>query len=232
MDIIDNYCDTSFDNYLAGIEGINRLPWVGVNYKDRKIKTLVLGESVYDWNPKDPSSAERISDSHNLRKLHKAHVFDFNRNSRFVRNIERAIFSKKNPTNEEKAYFWNSVVYHNLVNRVIKTKKHRPSYDDYYFGWKVFEKLTSVFDVDQVIVYGLEGIKIKAFKNYYKDVGAAPLQSSNLGKVGRSMPKKFVIEKDGKTVSILFIRHPSAYFGWKKWSNVIRSEIAVPGQIV
>lgn len=231
MGIIESYCDTSFDDQLVDIEGINRLPWVGVNYKDKKLKTLVLGESVYDWNPKDPSSAERIADSYNLRKLHKAHAFDFKRNSKFVRNIERAIYSKKKPTNEEKADFWNSVVYHNLVSRVIKTKKHRPSYDDYYFGWKVFDKLTSVFDVDQVIVYGLEGVKIKAFNSYFKGVGITPVQSSNLEKVGRSRPKKFILEKDGKNIDILFIRHPSAYFGWKKWSAVIQSELAVPGQI-
>lgn len=230
MGIIESNYDTSFDDQLSDMEGVNRLPWVGVNYKDMNPKTLVLGESVYDWNPKDPSSAGRISDSDNLRKLHKAHAFDFKRNSKFVRNIERAIYSKKRPTNEEKAEFWNSVVYHNLVSRVIKTKKHRPTYDDYYFGWKIFDKITSVFGVDQVIVYGLEIVKIKAFKDYFKGAGIAPLQSSNLEKVGRSKPKKFIIEKDGKNISILFIRHPSAYFSWKKWSSVIRSEIVVPGQ--
>lgn len=231
MEYVDNYCDTFFDDQLVVIEGIFRLPWVGVNYKNKNPKTLVLGESVYGWNPKDPSSAERISDSYNLRKLQKAHAFDFKKNSKFVRNIERAIYSKKRPTNEEKAEFWNSVVYHNLVSRIIKTKKHRPSYNDYYLGWKIFDKLISVFDVDQVIVYGLETVKIKAFKSYFKDVGIAPLKSSNLEKVGRSKPKKFIIEKDGKNLSILFIRHPSAYFSWKKWSSVIQSEIVVPDQV-
>lgn len=231
MGIFESDFDTSFDDQLGDIDGVNRLPWVGVNYKDTNLKTLVLGESVYDWNPKDPSSAGRISDSDNLRKLHKAHAFDFKRNSKFVRNIERAIYSKKTPTNEEKAEFWSSVVYHNLVSRVIKTKKHRPAYVDYYFGWKTFDKLTSVFDVDQVIVYGLESVKIKAFKDYFKDAGITHLQSSNLEKVGRFKPKKFIIEKDGRNISILFIRHPSAFFSWKKWSSVIRSEITVPGQI-
>lgn len=85
--------------------------------------------------------------------------------------------------------------------------------------------------MDQVIVYGLESVKIKAFKDYFKDAGIAHFQSSNLEKVGRFKPKKFIIEKDGKNISILFIRHPSAFFSWKKWSSVIRSEITVPGQI-
>jgi hypothetical protein len=231
LDNIESYCDTSFDDQLLDFENINRLPWVGINYKDKNPKTLVLGESVYDWNPKDPSSIDRIYDSYNLRKLHKAHAFDFKRNSKFVRNIERAIYSKRRPTNEEKSDFWNSVVYHNLVNRVLKTKKHRPSYDDYYSGWKVFDKITSVFYVDQVIVYGLENLKIKAFKSYFKDIGIAPVQVSNLSKVGRSKPKKFIVEKGGKSISILFIRHPSAYFSWKKWSAVIHAEITVPSQI-
>tara|TARA_Y100001951_G_scaffold104157_1_gene114963 strand:- start:542 stop:1240 length:699 start_codon:yes stop_codon:yes gene_type:complete len=231
VDNTESHCETSFDETLLRIKDINRLPWVGKNYKKQSYKTLILGESVYDWNPADSSSIGRISDSYNLRKLHKALAFDFNQNARFIRNIERAIYSKRNPTNEEKAHLWNSVVYHNLVCRVLETNRHRPSYDDYYTGWKVFDKLTTVFDIDQVIVYGLESPKIIAFNSYYKDIGILPVQTSNLCKVGRTKPKKYIIEKDGKDINILFIRHPSAFFSWRKWSTVIQSEMAVSGEI-
>lgn len=225
------YCDTTFDKQISDIEGINRLPWVGLNYKNQKVKTLLLGESVYDWNPKDPSSIEKIYDSSSLRRIHKSHALNFKKNSKFVRNIERALFFKRRPADDEKLLLWNSVVYHNLVSKVLKTKKHRPTYDDYYFGWNVFDNLISVFDVDQVIVYGLESVKIKAFKNYFKESGIVPFQPISIEKVGRSKPKKFIVEKDGKSINILFIRHPSAYFSWKKWSPVIRSEIAALGQV-
>lgn len=225
------YCDTTFDKQISDIEGINRLPWVGLHYKNQKVKTLLLGESVYDWSPNDPSSIEKIYDSNSLRKIHKSNALDFRKNSKFVRNIERALFFKRRPTDEEKSLLWNSVVYHNLVSKVLKTKKHRPTYDDYYFGWKTFDKLIPVFDIDQVIVYGLESLKIKAFKNYFEEAAITPLQPIVLEKVGRSKPKKFTIEKDEKNINIIFIRHPSAYFSWKKWSSIIQSEIADLGQI-
>lgn len=227
----EKFCDTSFDKQISDIEGINRLPWVGVHYSNQKVKTLLLGESVYDWSPKDPSSIEKIYDSNSLRRIHKSHALNFKKNSKFVRNIERALFFKKRPTDEEKSLLWNSVVYHNLVSKVLKTKKHRPTYDDYYFGWKTFDKLIPVFDVDQVIVFGLESVKIKAFKNYFEEIGITLLHSISIEKVGRSRPKKFTIKKAGKSINIIFIRHPSAYFSWKKWSPVIKSEIAALGQI-
>jgi len=40
--------------------------------------------------------------------------------SGFVRNIERALYEKKYPSDDEKHGLWNKVAYHNLVARVLK----------------------------------------------------------------------------------------------------------------
>ncbi|WP_404417795.1 hypothetical protein [Marinospirillum sp.] len=227
-----SYCDTTFDKQLSNIEGVNRLPWIGLNYNNQKVKTLLLGESVYDWKPKDPSNFEKIYHSDSLRKIHKSHALNFKKNSKFVRNIERALFIKKYPTDDEKSLLWNSVVYHNLVSKVLKTKKKRPAYSDYYYGWHVFGSLVSILDIDQVLVYGLENSKIKSFLQYCDEKNFTIIEKIKIkDKVGRSYPRKITFQIHGKNISMLFIRHPSSYFSWKKWGSVIRSTINVPDNI-
>jgi hypothetical protein len=200
------FCDISFDSNLSAIDGISRLPWIGNRYKKQKIKMLILGESVYDWNPSDPLNFSKISSANNLRNLHNNHALNFKRKSKFVRNIERAVYSKRSPTDIEKKQLWDSVSYHNLVGRVLKTKKHRPSYNDYLSGWSTFEALLDLLEFDEVIVYGLEKKKIKALIDYC-DENKLNIERQKLpDKVGRSYPQTIFIKKSSRVVKLLFIR--------------------------
>ncbi|QJW85330.1 hypothetical protein HK414_23990 [Ramlibacter terrae] len=45
--------DTTFDELLDSIEGLNWLPWVGSEWKKRPHRIVVLGESAYFKNPKN-----------------------------------------------------------------------------------------------------------------------------------------------------------------------------------
>jgi hypothetical protein len=228
----NDFCDISYDTEIEKLEGINRLPWVGTSYREQEVKILVLGESVYDWNPKDPESIGKISSPYNLRSLHKNHALNFNRKSKFVRNIERAIYGKRKPSDDEKNVFWSSVSYHNLVSRVLKSKKHRPSYSDYYSGWGIFDKLIDTLEIDEVIVYGLEQKKIKSLVEYSERNGLSLERAKLPEKVGRSFPRRITIKRGAKEVKLLFIRHPSSYFSWEKWSPIINNEIHFPGTVV
>lgn len=231
MGIAEVVWDTAFDEQLREVEGLVRLPWVGLNFKSQACKTLVLGESVYDWSPEKPGNLEKISEPGNLRRLHKSKALNFDNGAAFVRNIEKAIYSKEEPSNSEKAYLWDSVVYHNLVSRVLKSIDHRPTFNDYLAGWSVFDRVVSIFGVDQVLVYGLEQKKIKALTKYCNrsDNDLTIVERAKLPqRISRSHPRKIVLEKNGKQISMLFIRHPSAFFSWAKWAPVIRSSIVVP----
>ncbi|MGV8844579.1 MAG: hypothetical protein ACOH2I_15445 [Pseudomonas sp.] len=226
MNLETNFFDVSFDSKLSNIQGISRLPWVGNIYKTQKIKTLILGESVYDWKPSDPLNFSRISSANNLRNLHINHALNFKKKSKFVRNIERAVYSKRNPTNSEKEKFWNSVCYHNLVGRVLKTKKNRPSHEDYLSGWSVFEALFDLLEFEEVIVYGLENKKIKALIEHCNKKELILEHAKLKDKIGRSHPLTANITKGNRVIKLLFIRHPSSYFSWKKWAPIINSEIS------
>jgi len=222
----DINCDLSFDQNLKLIEGVNRLPWVGKAFYTQKHKIFILGESIYNWKPEDQSFISHIEAPDNLRNLHVNHAMNFKKNSKFVRNIERAIYNKKKPTDSEKNKLWTSVIYHNLVKRVLKSNKHRPSYNDYLSGWTTFGELVDLFLPDQVIVYGLERKKIDSFLEYCQVNKIEIIKREKIPvKVGRSHPRKIVVNKNGKEVMLLFIKHPSSYFSWKKWSPIINHHL-------
>jgi hypothetical protein len=127
--------------------------------------------------------------------------------SGFVRNIERALYEKKYPSDDEKHGLWNKVAYHNLVARVLKNINHHPSYDDYLHGWALFERVSGVLYPDQVIVYGLEKKKITAFREHFGE---------NMGiertpKIGRNQPIIANLQISEKDIKLVFVRHPSAF---------------------
>ncbi len=224
---VESFCDITLDHQITKINEIKRLPWIGNEYSNSKSKLLLLGESAYNWSPNDPTSLDRINEPMNLRKIHLHHAMDFSKKSKFVRNIEKAIFNSYSPLNAEKNELWNSVVYHNLVTRVMKTVKKRPSQDDYYKGWETFAKLIDVIRPKQVLVYGLEIKKITALHDFCKTNDFHYEQRKIPTKVGKSFPRVVNITIDQLELKILFIRHPSAYFSWKKWAPIIESELDI-----
>jgi hypothetical protein len=216
-----NQWDSTFDLALGDIVGINRLPWVGLNYSETFTKTLILGESVYNWKPDEPDFIEEISSSQHLRTLHVNHAMNPKRASGYVRNIERALSEKKNLSDDEKRGFWNKVIYHNLVARVMKNKKARPNYNDYLHGWALFERVLGVLSPDQVIVYGLEGKKIEALREHFGE----NVSIERAGKIGSNKPAIANILTSEKEIKLVFIRHPSAFFSWRKWGSFINTEL-------
>lgn len=232
--------DISYDHEFEKNPALKWWPWIGVEFKNEKYKTLILGESTYIWEAENTEKnkrkaeeariRERISRNDHLRILHQNHALDFDRASKYVRNIERAIFQTKAPSAADKGKLWASVVYHNLVLRPMPTLKDRPTDTDYAGGWEEMLKLAMLLEIDQCIVYGLEWKKIKALLLILKprrECGDLTFERPPITqKIGNSSPCVITIETNGRHLKILFIRHPSSFFNWKKWGSVIATEIA------
>ena len=207
--------DQSFDEQFGQIAGLSWLPWVG----------LILGESVYNWTPACAETQARIEHPENLRRLHVSHALNDKSKARYVRNIERALFNKRRATTDERRHFWSNVTYHNLVLRMLPSLKHRPLYSDYREGWKVAFSLVAELNVDSVVVYGLEAEKRNAFNEVAESENIRCVSLKADAKIGRSKPRVVSVEINGRTVRFIFIRHPSAYFSWKKWAPYLRQHI-------
>ncbi len=234
--------DISYDHAFETMSALKWWPWIGREFKNSKNKTLILGESTYIWDAANEDEEKRkqeearirtrVSRNDHLRILHQNHALNYSRPSKYVRNIERAISQSKAPSDVDKDKLWANVVYHNLVLRPMASLKHRPSDTDYEEGWQVMLDLATLLEIDQCIVYGLEWKKIGSLLSILKlksEQGELTYKHHKFAKkIGQSFPRVVTIEINGRCLKIIFIRHPSSFFNWEKWGEVIKTEILSP----
>lgn len=65
--------DTSFDGDFAARPNLPWWTWVGTGYSKTGPRTIVLGESIYDWGPGFIARYEKASA---LRETHNLHALD------------------------------------------------------------------------------------------------------------------------------------------------------------
>lgn len=226
MKYITGSLDTSFDEKFESSKLYPWLPWIGGGLSKSSVKTLILGESTYNWSVDEKKYKEteaKIEGNDHLRNLHTKHAINSTSRSPFVRNIERAIFQNKNP--KEASKMWLNVAYHNLVLRAMPSRKSRPTFHDYKKGWLTFLDLSATIDIDQCIVYGLEYKKIKSFLETLNEHGIDHEHRKIKPGVGRNYPRVITFSLGKKPIKMLFIRHPSSYFSWNRWGVVLNKEI-------
>lgn len=228
MENFINFIDTSFDDAFYGSNIYTWLPWVGKTFLASNAKTLILGESTYNWEKDEGRreiANERLKNPDHLRIVHKNNAIDFKGKSPYARNIERAILLKRKADKSEALGIWSNVAYHNLVLRAMHTANHRPKYNDYLDGWHCFIELAKTIPFTQCIVYGLESEKIKAFQEALNAAGIEYDYKKIKPGVGKNYPRVMNIDVSGKNIKMLFVRHPSSFFSWKKWGHVLNSEL-------
>jgi len=220
-DHLDDFFDVDFD-----ARNMTWLPWVGSKYRESECRTIILGESVYDYGNGDESVRDRIIKKDSLRRRHMTHGILAKFKSPYLRNFERAVFLNKRPSREERSLLWSKVIYHNLVSRLLPSVKHRPKLEDYVAGWQVFLDLVKIVEAKRCIVYGLEPLKIQAL------LAVLPpdvvLERKRFPIIGRNEPFALTLRIDGHQINFLFMRHPSAYFSWNKWGKLLRDTKMMP----
>lgn len=224
----EGYLDNSFDGALEILQ-LNWRPWVGCDYLVSIRKTIVLGESIYLYDGE--SSRQRILHRDSLRNRHLNHGILAKYKSRFLRNFERAVFKKKRPEAAERKRLWTGVIYHNLVPRMMESLKDRPTYNDYHTGWNDFLQLATVVKAQQCIVYGLEPQKIGALLTILAAQNVK-VHREKLPSVGNNTPSVLTFQHNNQSLKLLFIRHPSAFFAWRKWAVTLRESGLLPSEII
>lgn len=226
---LDDCQDKYFDPCFEALR-LPWLPWVGARYRAAENKTIVLGESIYDYSGGDATVFNRIMAKESLRNRHFTHGLLARFKSRYLRNFERAVFLKKRPGPEERALLWTQVVYHNLVPRMMTSLKQRPSAADYVAGWRMFFQLAATVEARRCIVYGLEPAKIDALLEALLELPpqGVPVERKRLAPVGRNRPLLISLSIGGRPMDLLFIRHPSAFFQWEEWGAVLRAADMLP----
>jgi hypothetical protein len=219
------FLDTQFDQRFEGIEAINWTPWVGDLYATCRDKVLILGESCYDWG--GITAPERLKQKTFTREMVGiAHGLNTKSKEKFFRNFERAILLKKRPNIEARNRFWRSICFHNLVLRHMPNIKIRPSIDDYKNGWRVFFKLVEATKPKICIFAGTDYSKLDTFHEIASEGDILIKRIIWRKRVGYARGTHLQVETSTKhSFSILFIKHPSFSFSWKKWGEYIRENV-------
>jgi len=226
---IEPSLDISFDSAFADRASLPWWPWVGSQFAQSEARTMLVGESVYDWNPAGSDFKTRYAGSDALRITHRNHALNLRRKSPYARNIERAIFRAATPTDEQKLHLWSSVAYHNRVLVPLASSKRRPTHDHYLAGWQELLDLCRLLAVKQCLVYGLEDKKLQALKQTVDLRGGTCIIRQVPTKVGRFVPRVASVTDGDFTTELPLIRHPSAFFNWRRWGAVIHENLALPG---
>lgn len=220
-----DYIDLSFDALFQGRKSLPWLPWVGAGFSSSPVKTMLLGESIYEWNPVTGSAARRYAEPTGLRLTHKNCAMQFDREATYVRNVERAIFSVAKPTDSQKRRLWTSVVYHNLVLQLLESSKHRPELGQFKAGWHEALDLCDMLGIEQCLVYGVASVK--ALREVVAERNLQSCIRRVKQKVGNCYPYSGMVGSGERQLKLLFIRHPSSYFSWKKWGPTVRENLSL-----
>ncbi|MTV38261.1 hypothetical protein [Duganella radicis] len=221
-----DYLDTQFD---AGFSDLRWLPWVGSAFATSPKRTMVLGESIYDYSEGRAAKRERIEDRNSLRERQLVHGIHETYRSKYLRNFGKAYYLKDKVSKAEREVLWRQMAYHNLVLRMMDSVKERPRRSDYLHGWKSLIELAQSLALQRCVVYGLDPVKLAALRDLLDQPGAPVLvERKRLPVIGRSKPLRMTLElRGGQSLALLFIRHPSAYFSWDKWGVVLGEFLGV-----
>ncbi len=211
MELSENML-TSSDDIISQIEGLKWLPWIGVNYHNSKI--MVLGESHYEDG--DNWQENNIDTTRTMIGVrfngHRGKLYSI---------VEKVLLSSESPTQAEGHDLWKSVVYYNLVQRLMSSIKERPSVEDFDKGWDTFFKLIEIIKPRYCIVLGKASC---GRLGYY-------LNNVETG-WERNIPEFYAKEKiinlikNGNKLKLIFINHPtgSRGFNFNYWANLINED--------
>ena len=224
--------DDSFDRAFETM-GLPWLPWVGIGYREAETKTLILGESIYAYGDGGETVRNRILEKQSLRQRHMAHGILANPKfkSAYLRNFERAVFLKKKPTGAQQKLLWSQVIFHNLVPRLLHSRRQRPTDEDYTNGWKIFLELAKVVQPQRCLVYGLESKKIDALMRLLDSPDTShkiAQKKQRHAAISGNRPITLSILINGRRLDVLCMRHPSSFFSWDKWGLFLRETDMMP----
>ena len=214
------------DKVLSEVDGLKWLPWVGDRFNSAPpaCKILVVGESHYQ------GESQKSIDKHKSPDFTRAVIQDLaiERNyykTRIFPNFHRAIFRTDKFDSEA---FWHLVSFYNFVQRPMNTNKGRPSYDDFYNGWKTFFELAETLNPTTCIFIGTSAVN--SLSEAAKDAGLEAPEIKKGDFISNAYPRTAVLwDKSGRPHKLVFIRHTSQMFSWRKWNDYLKTEI--PAQI-
>jgi hypothetical protein len=142
-------------------------------------------------------------------------------NEKILRNLERAFFLQAYPSSEIKTILWEHVSYYNFIQKILDSSNDRNISDiEWENSWNIFYKIINILRPTHCLFCGV-GIA-DSFKNSGNEFQISEAKNKKSPDISNLRP---VFERKNKDkTSLLFIRHPSAYFSWNKWGEFVEKQ--------
>ncbi|TLP70133.1 hypothetical protein [Maribacter sp. ACAM166] len=218
---LEDYCTFELDKQFLQIDGIKYLPWIGHKALKSNNKLLIVGESVYNWE-KEEGLKRQIAQSR-LEKNDFARVVAYehgienpHHKRKFARNIEKTL-APKFETESDRIGFWESIMFHELVQRPMDNIRSRPNKTDYQNGAKVLRSIIQMVKPEKCVFLGTTWSKFVGLRN---NLGES-YTTSEIGfeKINGAIPR--LLKNDRSNIKIYFIKHPSKFFTPELWKDFI-----------
>lgn len=230
---------TEFDGDFAKLN-LKWLPWIGKDYSSlpTENRLLLIGESHYAWFDED-ETLEDVLEIGNDKTYTRTFInnqglffeshYKGEINNKFVRNIERAIFCKRDVNDEQRKKMWTSVAFFNLVQRLLVSIDERPNENDFIEGWMQFIEIIEIIKPSHCILCGIQASSriVYAIELLNQIYGFEKIkwETETFEQIGSSFARTIkIITQSNFSTSIYVIKHPSKYFSWEKWGNFIRTQ--------
>lgn len=211
------YIDMKYDKQFELNSKLTWLPFVGKDYDTCKTKWLIVGERHYIPDGEDRSIYINKDWTRVFILKNGLQVTPWFKNEKkniLTREIEKTLLNK----NDSKV--WNSLSFYNLSQRLLESRKERPSYKDIVEGLSVFIDVVSILKPDKIIFFGVESAKHFQLVLDQKGVKVIP-NNQYTEKINGTNPKRFDLKLDDQTIKCLFIRNPGNSFTACKWHELI-----------
>jgi len=186
-------------------------PWIGKDFKNQKIKTLIVGDSIYNWADKEKlKNPKYIADE-------LINWFIKNNNKQFERNLVKTFIGNKNDKDKIER-FWNSIAFTEYLNQIMDNANSKRNYNDYFQNSENLISTIKELMPDYVIILGF-GTKHDKMSAIKKKLGVK--KSVNYEKISGSIPESFDVNIGKKSIKFINIRHTSQGYSWNKWNEFL-----------
>lgn len=131
-------------------------------------------------------------------------------------NFAKAFFGYEPSIEEEQDELWNRVIFYNYVQSSVSDWHAKPTYEEYEKSKVAFLEVINELEPDIIIAWG------NGAYNNTSDGGEndTPLVFENI-----KSDRKIYTLNSGKKCTLMKIHHPSMYFSWSRWHEIIKQAL-------
>lgn len=134
-------------------------------------------------------------------------------------NFAKAFFGYEPDFKQEKCELWDKVLFYNYVQRAVAVWNQKPNSDDYINSQVPFMEVINKYEPDIIIVWGSDAFNGTPGGGKFEE----PITFEDI-----IAERYLYILNSGKQCSMIKIHHPSMYFSYFQWHEIIKSMIEEP----